>query len=166
MSWSWGQMDGSMFMKLLWKFHPTSGTLSRLHFYFKSLPRDFKDVVEMVSDARDYPSESFVKVSRNNLRNPSKTSPFLNVCSWSLGGHGGSWWTWRWCLMIGIILLKLLWKFHKDPASGTPPVLQVSPWSLGGCGGSWWSLMWCQIIRKSFKSFCFIKILHQKHQNS
>ena len=48
----------------------------------------------MVSDARDYPSESFVKVSRNNLRNPSKTSPFLNVCSWR---------TWRFLMNLEVV---------------------------------------------------------------
>ena len=76
--------------------------------------------VELVSDIRDHLSEASVKVSsRSNIRNPVKTPPVLQVSSWSHGGHLGSWWTWSWYQMMGIILKKHLWKFHQDPTSVT-----------------------------------------------
>ena len=72
--------------------------------------------LEMVSDGREHPSEVSVKVSsRSDIRNHVKTPPVLQVSSWSLGGHGHSWWTWRWCQMGANIHQKLLWKFHQDP---------------------------------------------------
>ena len=87
--------------------------------------------LDVVSDDRDHPSEASVKVSwRSNNRNYVKTPPILQVSSWSLGGRGGSWWTWRWCHMIGIILQKLLWKFHQDPTSETLSRLHLSSKSL------------------------------------
>ena len=67
--------------------------------------------LEMVSKDRDYPSEPSVKVSsRSIVRNCVKTPPILQVTSWSLGGHGGSWWTWRWCQRKGTIHLN----FHPS----------------------------------------------------
>ena len=47
--------------------------------------------------------------------------------SWSLKGHGSSWWTWRWFHMTCINPMKLLWKFiqiqHQEPCqdSTSPP---------------------------------------------
>ena len=72
--------------------------------------------LEMVSDGREHPSEVSVKVSsRSDIRNHVKTPPVLQVSSRSLGGHGHSWWTWRWCQMGANIHQKLLWKFHQNP---------------------------------------------------
>ena len=89
--------------------------------------------LEMGSYDRDHTSEAFVKVSsRSNIRNPVKTPPFLQVSPWSLGGCGVSWWTWRWCHMIRIILQKLLCKFHPDPTSQTLSRLYLSSKFLPG----------------------------------
>ena len=58
------------------------------------------------------PSKVAVKISsKSNIRKPVKTLPVLQVHSWSLQGHGGSWWPWRWCHMTCINHLKLLWNF-------------------------------------------------------
>ena len=121
-------MYGNRLMKFV-KFSSRSNirnpvkTLHVLQFSSWSLVRTwwrFLMNLELVSDVRDYLSEAFVKVSsRSNIRNPVKTPPVLHVSFWSLGGHGGSWWNWRWCQVIGIILQKLLWKFHQDPTSET-----------------------------------------------
>ena len=87
----------------------------------------------MVSDGREHSREAFLKVSRRlGIRNPVKTPPVLQVFPWSLGGFGDSWWTWRWCHMIGIIIQKLLWKFHQDPTSETLSRLHLSSKSLPG----------------------------------
>ena len=45
-TWSLGQMNGSIFMKLSWNFHqdPTSGTLSRLHHLSMSLHGVLEDI--------------------------------------------------------------------------------------------------------------------------
>ena len=89
--------------------------------------------LEMVSDGREHPSEVSVKVSsRSDIRNHVKTPPVLQVSSWSLGGHGHSWWTWRWCQMGGNIHQKCLWKFHQDLTSGTMSRLHLSSKSLPG----------------------------------
>ena len=81
--------------------------------------RFLKDL-DVVSKERDYPSEPPVKVSsRSKVRNCVKTSPILQVTSWCLGGHGSSWWTWRWCQRKGTIHLIFLWKFHQDPSLRT-----------------------------------------------
>ena len=54
--------------------------------------------LEMVSWSSKYPREASLKVtSRSIIRKLVKTTPIIKVSSWSLGGHGGSWWTWRWC---------------------------------------------------------------------
>ena len=68
--------------------------------------------------------------SRSNIRNTVKTSPFLQVSSWSLGGHGGSWWTWRWCQIGWSILLKLLKIKHQESCqdSTCPLSLYLEPW--------------------------------------
>ena len=89
--------------------------------------------LEVVSEDRDHHSEASVKFSsRSNTRNPVKTPPILQFSSWILAGHGGSWWTLRWCQMIGIILQKLLRKFHQDLTSGTLSRLHLSSKPLLG----------------------------------
>ena len=61
---------------------------------------------EMVSYDMYQPSEVAVKIpSKSKIRNPIKTLHVLQALSWSLRGHGGSWWTWRWCLINGSILM-------------------------------------------------------------
>ena len=146
-------MNGSTIMKLLWNFHQdaTSGTLSR-HHLFSMEDMDVHDGLgdgvrwmeslmkllwnfhqDQMSDDRYYPSEGSEKVlSRSNIRNPVKTPSVLQVSSWSLQWRGGSWCTWRWCHMIGIILQKLLWKFHQDPTSETLSRLHLSSKYLPG----------------------------------
>merc|ERR1712025_1027948 len=65
--------------------------------------------LEMVSKEWDYPSAPSVKFSsRSIVRNCVKTPPILQVTSWSLGGHVGSCWTWRWCQRKETINLNLL----------------------------------------------------------
>ena len=92
--------------------------------------------MEVVTFDRDHHSEASVKVSsRCNSRNPVKTPPVLQVSPWSLGGCGGSWWTWRWCHMIGIIIQKLLWKFHQDATAENLSRLHLSSKSLPGVLG-------------------------------
>ena len=44
---------------------------------------------------------------------PVKTLPFLLLSSLSQEGHGGSWWTWRWCQIGRSILWKLSSNFHQ-----------------------------------------------------
>ena len=89
--------------------------------------------LELVSDGRKHSSEVCVKVSsRSDIRNHVKTPPILQVSSRSLGGHGHSWWTWRWCQMGGNIHKKCLWKFHQDLTSGTMSRLHQSSKSLPG----------------------------------
>ena len=53
--------------------------------------------LEMVSWYSKYARETSLKVlSRYIIRKLAKTTHIIKVSSWSLGGHGGSWWTWRW----------------------------------------------------------------------
>ena len=62
-----------------------------------------------------------------DIRNHVKIPPVLQVSSWSLGRHGHSWWTWRWCQMGGNSNQKCLWSFHNIRNHiKTLPVLQVS----------------------------------------
>ena len=76
--------------------------------------------LEMVSDRKEHSLEAFIKFSSNlDIRNPVKNPPVLYVPSCILGGHGGSWWTWRWCQIGGSILRKLLWNYHQNWTSGT-----------------------------------------------
>ena len=59
------------------------------------------------------PYEASLKVSwRSNILNPVKTPHVLQVSSWSLGGHGGSWQSWKWCQGARATHRKLPWKFH------------------------------------------------------
>ena len=103
-SWRWCQSTQNTPGKLYWKFHqdPTSGSLSRLHLSSKSLPgvlveRDVLDGAGEVSWYSKYPREASLKVSsRYIIRKLAKTTNIIKVSSWSLGGLGGSWWTWRW----------------------------------------------------------------------
>ena len=69
-----------------------------------------------------------------------KSSPLLPlpVSSRSLGGSGGSWWTQRWCKLIGIIPQKLLWNLHQEPCQDStfPTCLFLeSSWQKS----SWWT---------------------------
>ena len=74
--------------------------------------------LEIVSYDMYQPSEVVVKISSNsNIRNPIKTLLVLQVPSWSLGGHGGSWQTWRWCQIHRSILKTFLHGFHHDQTS-------------------------------------------------
>ena len=53
----------------------------------------FLTYLVMVSDGSEHPREASLKVSWSlDIRNPVKTPPVLQVSSWSLRGHGGSWW--------------------------------------------------------------------------
>ena len=86
--------------------------------------------LEMVSYDMDQSFLFAVKISSESyIRNSVKTLPFLQVPSWSLRGHGGSW---RWCHMTYINHMKLLWKFHQNPTSGTLSRLYPSSKSLPG----------------------------------
>ena len=52
--------------------------------------------LEMVSRNSIYPREVLLRVSsRSNIRKFVKTPAILQVTSWSLGGKGCSWWSWR-----------------------------------------------------------------------
>ena len=62
----------------------------------------------------------------------NNTSPIIQVSYWSLGGHGCSWWSWRWCQDVYNIPRKHSWKFHQDPTSGTLSRLHLSSKSLPG----------------------------------
>ena len=87
----------------------------------------------MVSDWREHPREASLKVSwRLDNRNPVKTPPVLQVSSWSLGGHGGSWRTWWWSQIKENIQEKLPWKFHDVWTSETLSRLPLSSKSLPG----------------------------------
>ena len=93
--------------------------------------------LELVSNIREHPWEA---TSRSNIRNPVKTPPVLQVSYWNLGGQWVSWWTWRCCQVIGMLLPKVcesFIKFQHRKSFETQPVHQVSSWSLGGHGGSW-----------------------------
>ena len=134
----WCHMTCINSMKLMWKFHPnpTSGSLSRLYLSSKSLPGVFEErgvheepgngVIWNVS-----PSEVAVchMTCINSMKlmwkfhpnltsgTPSRLYSSSKSLSWSLGEHGGSWQTWRWCQMNGSILMNLLWGFHQEPTS-------------------------------------------------
>ena len=72
--------------------------------------------LEVVLYGIEHLSEASVKVlSRIDIWDHLINPPILNISSWSFGGHGHSWWTWRWCQMGGNIHKKLLWRFHQDP---------------------------------------------------
>ena len=105
--------------------------------------------LEMVSDWRVHQSEVSVKLlSRSDIRNHVKTPPFLQVSSWSLGGHWHSWWTWRWWQIGGTIHPKCLKISSRSDIRNhvkTPPELKVSLRSWGGHGHSWWTWRWCQM---------------------
>ena len=127
--------------EFMWNFHlndPTSethqdSTCPPINFLKSWRSWRFLINLEVVSDDRDHPSEASVKVSwRSNNRNYVKTPPILQVSSWSLEGCVDSWWTWRFCHMIGIILQKLLWKFHQDLTSETLSRPPLSSKSLPG----------------------------------
>ena len=86
---------------------------------------------EVVLDDRKHPLEASVKFSsRFNIRKPVKTPPVLQVCSWSLGGHGGSWRTLWWSQMEVNIEEKLPWKIQEDWTTETLSRLQLSSKSL------------------------------------
>ena len=52
-----------------------------------------------LSYVRNYHIRAFLKIlSKSEHRKPIKNNPVLQVSSWSLGGHGGSWWCWIWYL--------------------------------------------------------------------
>ena len=70
---------------------------------------------DLVSGDRVHPLETSVKVrSRSNIRNPVKTPHFLQVSSRSLGGHGGSRWSWCWWQMIRCIMEISSWSNIKE----------------------------------------------------
>ena len=88
--------------------------------------------LEMVS--YDMYQSYFIAVklsSKSNIRSCVKALPILQVPSWNLWGHVGSWWTWRWCHMT-CINDKLLWKFHQNPTLGNLSRLYLSSKSLPG----------------------------------
>ena len=139
------------------KFHQdlTSGIISRLYLFSKSLPDGPADGVRWEGTSIRRICKSFIKIwhqepyqdstcppslwrtwtflmelemvlgnihhvsvkvsSWPDIRNHIKTPPVLQVSSWSLGGHGHSWWTWKWCQMGGNTHPKCLRKFHQDP---------------------------------------------------
>jgi len=118
----------------------TSGTMSRLHLSSKSIPGVKDDMhLQMMSDGSEHSSVSVKVSSRSDIRNHVKAPPVLQVSSWSLGGHGHSWWTWRWCQMGANIHQKLLWKFHQDPTCFGCLREDFELW-VGG--GGWWLWGW------------------------
>ena len=120
-------MGATIIEKLPRNFHYdwTSGTLSRLYLSSKSVhgvleDMEVPDALEMVLDGRDNHRKASLKFSlRLNIRNPVKTPPVLQVCSWRYGGHGGSWCTWKWFQMGDTIIVKLPWNFNQDVKSWT-----------------------------------------------
>ena len=132
---SWCKLIGIIPQKLLWKLHqdPTSGTLSRLHLFYMSLPEVFMTKkflmnLEIGSYWWQYAYEASMKSSsRSNIGNPVKNPPLLHVSLRSLKGHGGSWITWRCVQMNCSILMNLLWNFHLQQelyqGSMRPPCL-------------------------------------------
>ena len=69
-------------------------SISRHHFSSMSLPWVLDDMedLEIVLYNMHQPSEVAVKISSKSIiRKLVKTLPVLQVPSWSLGGHGGSW---------------------------------------------------------------------------
>ena len=146
-------------MKLLWNFIKIQHQgPSRVHLFSMCLSeawRTWRFLIdpEFWSDEWEHLYEASMKFSaRSNIRNPLnschlvhvlswwtshirspvKTPPFLQVSFWSLGGHGGSWWTWSLGQMNGSIFMKLLWNFHQDPTSETLSRLHLSSKSLSG----------------------------------
>ena len=105
---------------------------------------------DMVSDGREHPSEVSVKVSsRSDIRNHVKTPPVLQVSSWSLGGHGHSWWTWRWCQMGVNTHQKCLWKFHQDQTKLIMSMLEKLNGSFQPKMCNIWILFWTLGASKS-----------------
>ena len=139
-------------------------------FFLESL-RTWKILMHlvMVSDGRDHSREASMKVSRSfDIRNPVKTPPVLQVSSWRLRGHGGSWRTWWWSQMKENILEKLPWKFHEDWTTETLSRLHLSSKSLPGVledmedpdvPGD--GLRWKRTSKRSFPE-SFMKFGHQK----
>ena len=93
----------------------------------------FLTTILMLSDVRQYNKDAFLKISsRSDNRNPIKTQPVLQVSSWSLGGHGGSWRLFWWCQMLDSIVKMLSWKFHQYPSTETSSRLTLSSKFLPG----------------------------------
>ena len=87
----------------------------------------------MVSDGWEHPKEASLKVSWIlDIRKPVKTPHVLQVSSWGLWGHGGSWCNWWWSKIEENILEKLSWKFHEDWTSESLSRLHLSSKSLPG----------------------------------
>ena len=106
----------------------------------------------LVWDPPHKPSEWSVKVWWGlAMWKGIKTLPVLQVPSWSLGGHGGSWQGWFWWETLHTSHLNGLWKFEEDwpcgrasrlcPSSKSPPGvledLEVPDWILNGLIGLW-----------------------------
>ena len=69
----------------------------------------------MVLERLKYTKEYFLQVWRWLVeKKPVKTPPVLQVSSWSLGGQGCSWDTWRWCQKGCNIPRKVSCKFDDD----------------------------------------------------
>ena len=134
----WCQILKSIIKMLSWKFHQDSSTEtpSWLSLSSKSLlgvweDMDIPDTFLMVSDVKEYNEDALLKISSRSIsRNPIMTEPVLQVSSWSLGGHGGSWQLFRWRQMVESIIKMLSWKFYQDPTTETPSRLSLSSKSL------------------------------------
>ena len=123
----------------------------------------------MVSRYSMYPREVLPKVSsRSNIWKFVKNPTILQVTSWSLGGKGYSWQTWRWCQGTQDIPGKFYWKFHQDPTSGSLSRLCLSSKSLPGVlderdvlDGAGDGVMVLKISQGGFTE-SFIKIHHKE----
>ena len=89
----------------------------------------------MVSYGRKYPTEATLDVSsRSDIRNRVKSPTVLWVSSWSLGGHGHSWWTWR---TVYESFIKI---WHQEPCQDSTP-----PPNLFLESKRTWIWRWCQM---------------------
>ena len=126
-SWKWCLGARATPMKLPWKFHEdqTSWTLSRLPMSFKSLPGVLEDmeVPDKVGNGvrglgqpiGSFP-ESFIKIE---YLEPCQDSQCPFDPFWSLGGHGGSWQSWKWCQRTRRNPRKLHKKFRQNRTTGS-----------------------------------------------
>ena len=137
-NWSMGQMNGWIFMKLLWNFHqdPTSGTLLRVLISSMSCPEEHP-----ISGAlsRLHLSSKSLPGVLEDMEDPD--GPEVGI-RWRFFEDGPG---------VGIqAFVKFSSKSNIRKPIKTQPFLCVSFWSLGGYAGSWWTLSWAQSILMMF----------------
>ena len=130
---------------LSWKFHqyPSTETSSRLTLSSKSR-RTWRFLMTFwsLSYVRNYHIRALLKIlSKSEHRKPIKNNPVLQVSSWSLGGHGGSWWCWIWYLKSEYVTNLIL--FFIDSKN----MVVQAIFELGDKIGSFWPKV--NIVRHS-----------------